>query len=129
VLSRRGIATPMVSSSQVLLVNSRFRSRWKIRSFVGGLTEQRQQTQAIEMAGKERGSLPSNRSQRRRQPLPTEPLGKRLRVFRLGKQKTTKSLSSRRSEYVSGVADRTPAAQNISSRSTGSRTFSAGSAT
>jgi hypothetical protein len=30
---------------------------------------------------------------------------------------------------VSGVADRTPAAQNITSRFTASRTFSAGSAT
>ncbi len=32
-------------------------------------------------------------------------------------------------EYVSGVADRTPAAQNITSRFTRSRTLSAGSAT
>jgi hypothetical protein len=31
------------------------------------------------------------------------------------KQNTTKSLSSRRSEYVSGVAERRPAAQNITS--------------
>jgi hypothetical protein len=51
-----------------------------------------------------------------------------LCVFRLGKQ-TTKSLSPRRRGYVSGAADRRPAAQNITSRLTGSRTFSAGSAT
>jgi hypothetical protein len=41
----------------------------------------------------------------------TKVLGKCLRVFRLGKQNTTKSLSSRRREYVSGVAARAPAAQ------------------
>jgi hypothetical protein len=59
---------------------------------------------------------------------PPKALGKGLRVFRICKQNTTKSLSSRRREYVGGVADRTPAAQNITSRFTGSRTFSAGSA-
>jgi hypothetical protein len=47
----------------------------------------------------------------------------------LEKQNTTTSPSSLRSAYVSGVADRTPAAQNITSLSTGARTFSAGSAT
>jgi hypothetical protein len=45
------------------------------------------------------------------------------------KQNTTTSLWSRRMEYVSGVAGRTPAAQNNTSRFTRSRTFSAGSAT
>jgi hypothetical protein len=44
----------------------------------------------------------------------------------LAKQNTTTSLSSRRMEYVSGVADRIPAAQNITSRFTRSRTFSVG---
>jgi hypothetical protein len=34
----------------------------------------------------------------------------------LAKQNTTNSLSSQRRKYVSGVADRTPAAQNITSR-------------
>jgi hypothetical protein len=43
------------------------------------------------------------------------------------KQNTTTSLWSRRMEYVSGAADRRPAAQNITSPFTGSRTFSAGS--
>jgi hypothetical protein len=47
---------------------------------------------------------------------------------KIAKQNTTKSLSSRRMEYVSGVADRTPAAQNITSRFVGPRTFSARSA-
>jgi hypothetical protein len=42
----------------------------------------------------------------------------------LAKQNTTTSLSSRRMEYVTGVADRTPAAQNISSLFLRSRTFS-----
>jgi hypothetical protein len=46
----------------------------------------------------------------------------------LEKKNTTKSLSSRRREDVSGVADKRPAAQNITSRFKGSRTFSAGSA-
>jgi hypothetical protein len=45
------------------------------------------------------------------------------------KQNTTKALSSRRTEYVSGVADRTPAAQIITSLFLRPRTFSAGSAT
>jgi hypothetical protein len=45
------------------------------------------------------------------------------------KQNTTTSLSSRRMAYVSGVADRKPAAQNITSLFTGSRAFSARSAT
>jgi hypothetical protein len=48
----------------------------------------------------------------RRQPLPTKALGKRLRVC-LAKQDTTKSLSSRHREYVSGPADRAAAAQNM----------------
>jgi hypothetical protein len=47
----------------------------------------------------------------------------------LAKQNITKSLSSRRKEYVSGTADRTPAAQNITSLFLRPRTFSAGSAT
>jgi hypothetical protein len=42
----------------------------------------------------------------------------------LAKQNTTKSLSSWRNEYLSGVADRTPAAQNIPSLFTGSCTLS-----
>src|SRR5215467_507474 len=63
------------------------------------------------------------------QTLPTESIGKRLRVFRLGKAEQTKSPSSRRREYVSGVADRTPAAQNITSPFLTPGTFSAGSAT
>jgi transglutaminase-like putative cysteine protease len=49
--------------------------------------------------------------------------------FGFAKQNTTKALSSRRTEYVSGVADRTPAAQNITSLFLRPRTFSAGSAT
>jgi hypothetical protein len=47
----------------------------------------------------------------------------------LEKQNTTKSLSSRRREYVGGVADRRPAAPNIASLFLRRRTFSAGSAT
>jgi hypothetical protein len=42
----------------------------------------------------------------------------------LEKQNTTKSLSSRRREYVSGAADRTPAAQNITSLFLRPRTLS-----
>jgi hypothetical protein len=61
----------------------------------------------------------------RRQSFPTEALGKSLRVLQFGKQNTTKSLSSRRREYVSGVADRTPAAQNITSLFLTPWTFSA----
>ena len=47
----------------------------------------------------------------------------------LAKQNTMKSLSSRRKQYASGVPDRTPAAQNITSLFARSRTFSAGKAT
>jgi hypothetical protein len=46
----------------------------------------------------------------------------------LDKQNTTTSLWSRRMEYVSGVAERRPAAQKITSRFTGSRSFSTESA-
>jgi hypothetical protein len=45
----------------------------------------------------------------RRQPLTTEPLGKGLFVFRLSKAEHHESLSSRRREYVGGVADNTAA--------------------
>jgi hypothetical protein len=49
----------------------------------------------------------------RRQPRPTESSAKTFASSSLAKQHTTKSLFSRRREYVSGVANRTPAAQNI----------------
>jgi hypothetical protein len=41
--------------------------------------------------------------------MPTEAIGKGLRVFRLGKQDTAKSLSSRRKQYISSAADRAAA--------------------
>jgi hypothetical protein len=47
----------------------------------------------------------------------------------LAMQNSTKSLSSWRTEYVSGVADRTPAAQNITSLFVRPRTLSAATAT
>ena len=52
---------------------------------------------------------------------PPKRLAKTSASLDLAKQNTTKSPPSQRSEYVSGVADRTPAAQNITSRFTGSR--------
>jgi hypothetical protein len=60
---------------------------------------------------------------------PLKRLAKAFASSGLAKQNTTKSLSLRRREYVNGVADRTPAAENITSLFTGSRTLSAGSAT
>jgi hypothetical protein len=44
---------------------------------------------------------------------PPKRLAKASASSDLAKQNTTKSLSSRRREYVSGAADRTPAAQKI----------------
>jgi hypothetical protein len=60
---------------------------------------------------------------------PPKRLAKASAFPALEKQNTTKSLSSRRREFASGVADRIPAAQNITSRLTRPYTFSARSAT
>jgi hypothetical protein len=57
---------------------------------------------------------------------PPERLAKASASSGLAKQNTAKSLSSRRREYVCGVADRRPVAQNITSRFLRPRTFSAG---
>jgi hypothetical protein len=54
--------------------------------------------------------------------------GKGLHLFRLGKAENNQSLSSRHREYLSGVADWTPVAQNIPSLFMRSRTFPVGSA-
>jgi hypothetical protein len=54
---------------------------------------------------------------------PPKRLAKASASSGLPQQNTTKSLSSRRREYVSGVADRTPAAQNITA---GDFAFAAG---
>jgi hypothetical protein len=62
-------------------------------------------------------------SRSHRQALPAEALGKSLRVFRLGKAEHHEVGVIATREYVSGVADRTPAVQNITSRFTAWRTF------
>jgi hypothetical protein len=58
---------------------------------------------------------------------PPQRLAKASASSGLAKQNTTKSLSSRRTEYVSGVADRAAAALNVASLFLRPCTFSAGS--
>jgi hypothetical protein len=82
--------------------------------------------------GRRRRKRPCFQGSDRRLPIanrsPPKRLAKASASSGLEKQNITNSLSSRRREYVNGVADRTPAAQNITSLFLRPRTLSAGSA-
>jgi hypothetical protein len=102
-----------------------------------GETNVRSQARYEEDWGRERrpdlGSRVVRRRAQQRHP-PRRRHGRRRHENTIGRALLrTKSLSSRRRDYVSGVADRTAdrttAAQNITSPLTGPRTFSAGNAT